>query len=125
MGRCWQRFAALSSWDFCGKYVTRDDGVYDQATGELVFEYGELYPAANGGFTGGKLCYFGGDKYLGCKNNEYRWVSLTDLSMSDPLPFPEGKSVIVLNDTYCVYEDSYGWFLWDYNTGTEETIMTK
>ena len=44
--------------------------------------------------------------------------------MSDPLPFPEGKNVTILNDTYCVYEDSYGWFLWNYNDGTEETIVT-
>lgn len=89
---------------FWGKYLSWKDGVYDRVTGEQVFEYGELYPAVN---NKSGLCYFGGDKYLGCKNNEYRWVSLTDLSMSDPLPFPEGKDVVVLNDTYCAYEDSY------------------
>lgn len=106
---------------FCGKYVTRNDGIYDRLTGEQVFEYGELYPAVSR-WLDDSLCYFGGDKYLGVKNKEYRWVNLKDLSMSDPLPFPEGKSVTVLNDTYCVYEDSYGWFLWNYNTGEEETI---
>ena len=107
---------------FCGKYVTRNDGIYDRLTGEQVFEYGELYPAVSR-WLDDSLCYFGGDKYLGVKNKEYRWVNLKDLSMSDPLPFPEGKSVTVLNDTYCVYEDQYGWFLWNYNTGEEETIV--
>lgn len=24
--------------------------------------------------------------------------------------------------TYCVYYDIHGWFLWNYNTGEEETI---
>ncbi|MCM1388362.1 MAG: hypothetical protein NC231_13620 [Bacillus sp. (in: Bacteria)] len=67
--------------------------------------------------------YFGGDKYLGCKNGEYRWINLTALSMSEPLPFPEGKYVTILDDTYCIYEDEYGLFLWNYNDGTEETIL--
>ena len=69
------------------------------------------------------MCYFGGDKYLGKKGDEYRWVNLTDLTMSDPLPFPEGKNITILNDTYCIYKDNYGWFLWNYNTGEEETIV--
>lgn len=107
---------------FCGKYVTRNDGVYDRLTGEQVFEYGDLYPAVSE-WGHDNLCYFGGDKYLGVKDKEYRWVNLKDLSMSDPLPFPEGKMVTILDDTYCVYEDSYGWFLWNYNDGTEETIV--
>ena len=85
-------------------------------------EYGELYPAVSE-WMHDNLCYFGGDKYLGVKNKEYRWVNLKDLTMSDPLPFPEGKKVTVLNDTYCVYEDQYGWFLWNYSTGEEETIV--
>lgn len=106
---------------FCGKYLSGVDGIYDRITGEQVFEYGELYPAASDD-SRGNLCYFGGDKYLGFKDREYRWVNLKDLSMSDPLPFPEGKYVTILNDTYCVYEDQYGWFLWNYNTGEEETI---
>lgn len=106
---------------FLGKYMTSYDGIYDIITGEQVFEYGELYRAAC--YEDNKLCYFGGDKYLGYKDKGYRWVSLTDLSMSDPLPFPEGKNVTILDDTYCVYEDKYGWFLWNYNDGTEETIV--
>lgn len=104
--------------DFCGKYARKSGIIYDRVTGEQVFECGTLYGPAYE-----NLCYFGGDKYLGYKNNEYRWVNLTDLSMSDPLPFPRGKKVTVLNDTYCVYEDKYGWFLWNYNTGEEETIV--
>ncbi len=107
---------------FCGKYVTRRDGIYDYAAGEQVLEYGELYPAVSE-WGHDNLCYFGGDKYLGVKNKEYRWVNLKDLTMSDPLPFPEGKKVTILNDTYCAYEDQYGWFLWNYNTGKEETIV--
>lgn len=110
--------------NFCGKYVTRNDGIYDRLTGEQVFEYGELYPAV-GDWTHPKLCYFGGDKYLGVKNKEYRWVNLKDLTMSDPLPFPDvsESNLTILNDTYCVYEDKYGWFLWNYSTGEEETIV--
>ena len=45
------------------------------------------------------------------------------ITVSDPLPFPEGTTVTILNDTYCVYKDKYGWFLWNYNTGEEETIV--
>lgn len=104
--------------DFCGKYARKSGIIYDRVTGEQVFECGTLHGPAYG-----NLCYFGGDKYLGYKNYEYRWVNLTDLSMSDPLPFPRGKAVTILNDTYCVYEDEYGWFLWNYNTGEEETIV--
>ncbi|MCM1386159.1 MAG: hypothetical protein NC231_02430 [Bacillus sp. (in: Bacteria)] len=109
---------ALNGTSFCGKYWGNDDGIYDIITGEQIFEWGELYAPKYGG-------YYGGDKYLGYnkRNNEYRWVNLTDLSMSDPLPFPEGKSVTILNDTYCIYKDQYGWFLWNYNDGTEETIV--
>lgn len=110
--------------DFCGRYVSRNGVVYDRITGEQVFEYGDLYPAGDN-WSDHYLRYFGGDKYLAKKGSEYRWVSLTDLSMSDPLPFPEGKekSAIILDDTYCVYNDQYGWFLWNYNTGEEETIV--
>ena len=111
------RVSQVDSSLFCGKYIPGKDGIYDSVTGEQVFEYGELYPAVWG------LCYFGGDQYLGKYGSEYRWVNLTDLSMSDPLPFPEGKNVTILDDTYCIYQDDYGWFLWNYNTGTEETIM--
>ncbi len=114
--------------DFCGKYAADGDGIYDRVTGEKVFEYGELY-RPNTDYGG--LSYFGGDQYLGDKNGEFRWVNLTDLSMSDPLPFPENDpkdsnyitDKIILNDTYCVYKDKYGWFLWNYNTGEEETIV--
>lgn len=113
--------ASIGGSIFYGKYFSSSDGIYDRITGELVFEYGELYKAAC--HFNDNQCYFGGDKYLGYNGGEYRWVSLTDLSMSDPLPFPEGKVVTILNDTYCVYEDKYGWFLWNYNDGTEETIM--
>ena len=109
-----------ATYSFYGKYVARKDGIYDFATGEQVFEYGELYPAASNSLN---MCYFGGDKYLGKKGDEYRWVNLTDLTMSDPLPFPEGKNITILNDTYCIYKDNYGWFLWNYNTGEEETIV--
>ena len=45
------------------------------------------------------------------------------ITVSDPLPFPEGTTVTILNDTYCGYKDKYGWFLWNYNTGEEETIV--
>lgn len=109
---------------FCGKYVTRKDGIYDNLTGEQVFEYGELYPAVSE-WGHNSLCYFGGDKYLGFKDKEYRWVNLKDMSMSDPLPFPDDVykgDIVILNDTYCAYKDQYGWFLLDYNTGEEETI---
>ncbi len=110
---------------FCGKYATKNGKVFDRVTEEQVFEYGELYPAACGDWADPQLCYFGGDKYLGCKDGEYRWVNLKDLSMSDPLPFPDvhESQLTVLNDTYCVYNDEYGWFLWNYNDGTEETIV--
>lgn len=51
--------------------------------------------------------------------------NLKDLTMSDPLPFPDvsESNLTILNDTYCVYEDKYGWFLWNYSTGEEETIV--
>lgn len=113
---------------FCGKYLADSNGIYDRVTGALVFEYGDLYRPFD--YDGQQLCYFGGDKYLGFSNDEFRWVNLTDLSMSDPLPFPEDSSsllgnmqMFILNDTYCVYWDQYGVFLWNYNDGTEETIM--
>lgn len=109
---------------FCGKYGYKKSVIYESTTGEQVFNCDEagVYPPLDkyNMFS----CYFGGDKYLGCSNNEIRWVNLTDLSMSDPLPFPEkSDELYVLNDTYCVYKDNYGWFLWNYNTGEEETIM--
>lgn len=111
--------ASINGDPFFGKYFSRNDGIYDIVTGERVFEYGELYCGAT------KLCYFGGDKYLGYNGSEYRWVNLTDLSMSDPLPFPKEDyfAFAILNDTYCVYQDEYGWFLWNYNDGSEETIV--
>ncbi len=111
--------ASINGVSFFGKYISCNDGIYDIVTGERVFEYGELYRGAT------KLCYFGGDKYLGYNGSEYRWVNLTDLSMSEPLPFPEVDyvSLSILNDTYCVYQDGYGLFLWNYNDGTEETIV--
>ena len=105
---------------FLGKYVVKGNGIYNRVTGEEVFKCNDVYLPALGG-----LSYFGGDKYLGKNGNEYRWVNLTDLSMSDPLPFPDVHEsyLTILDDTYCVYEDQYGWFLWNYNTGEEETIM--
>lgn len=104
---------------FYGKYYTDEKGVYNRISGEQVFEYGELYPSAS--LQDNTFCYWGGEKYLGYKDGEYRWVNLMDLSMSDPLPFPEG-TVTIVNDTYCAYSDNYGIFLWNYNTGEEETI---
>lgn len=114
---------------FCGKYGYKKSVIYDSTTGEQVFDCNEagVYPPAD--FHSSCYyysCYFGGDKYLGSNNGEYRWVNLTDLSMSDPLQFPKLTSttpLCVLNDTYCVYKDRYGWFLLNYNTGEEETIM--
>lgn len=120
---------AISGTLFDGKYVSCSDGIYDFITGEQVFEYGELYCAPSYVFGASAipsnyLCYFGGDKYLGTDGSEYRWVSLTDRSMSDPLPFPETyEELHILDDTYCVYLDEYGYFLWNYNDGTEEPIM--
>lgn len=127
----WERYERLSAYfgtfvDFCGKYRAIENVIYDRTTEEPVFECGELYPPAcvvNRAFN---LCYFGGDKYFGKTRSEARWVNLTDLSMSDPLPFPTLESeysLFILNDTYCVYKDKYGWFLWNYNTGEEETIV--
>lgn len=113
---------------FFGKYFSYGDGIYDRVTGERVFEYGELYrsPLSYDGLDVSQ-CYFGGDKYLGFNGDEFRWVSLTDMSMSDPLPFPEyfgsGGVDTILDDTYCIYSDEYGVFLRNYNDGTEETIM--
>lgn len=115
-------YASINGESFYGKYVSCNDGIYDRITGERVFEYGDLYAPYPFG------SYFGGDKYLGYRYNgyngdEYRWVNLTDLSMSDPLPFPEEVYAHCFNDTYCVYHDEYGYFLWNYNDGTEETIV--
>lgn len=117
---------------FFGKYRMYEDSIIDRVTGEEVFnckEAGVYPPASANEYRDHFLCYFGGDKYLGFDYNkkEYRWVNLKDLTMSDPLPFPESVAnssdhVTILNDTYCVYYDSYGWFLWNYNTGEEETI---
>ena len=105
---------------FYGKYYTDEKGVYNRISGEQVFEYGELYPSAS--LQDNTFCYWGGEKYLGYKDGEYRWVNLTDLSMSDPLLFPEG-TVTIVNDTYCAYYDNYGIFLRNYIDGTEETIV--
>lgn len=108
---------------FLGRYVTDFDGssIYDSVTGEEVFNSNAVgvYPPVEG------LCYFGGDKYLGYNNKEYRWVNLKDLTMSDPLPFPQvdASYITILDDTYCVYRDQYGWFLWNYSTGEEEPIL--
>lgn len=119
--------AYYDEYSFYGKYVIyadNNDGISDIITGEQVFEYGELYAPLYS-----DLKYFGGEKYLGYGKNyiydtfECRWVNLTDLSMSEPLLFPYGKDYTILNDTYCIYCDSYGWFLWNYNDGIEETIM--
>lgn len=124
-----QPYSGSSLYDFCGKYGAREDGIYDRVTGEQIFAYGELYaPVCVADKGDSRNCYFGGDKYLGSNRSEYRWINLTDLSMSDPLPFPKKEAgdyafeMYILNDTYCVYKDKYGWFLWNYNTGEEETI---
>ncbi len=114
---------------FCGKYVIYHDSIYNWLTGEVVFDWEEagVYPpVSTNQYRDHFLCYFGGDQYLGYNGSEFRWVNLKDLSMSDPLTFPNSVSdaITVLNDTYCVYYDEYGWFLWNYNTGAEETIMT-
>lgn len=117
---------------FCGKYVTRDHdtGIYDWLTWEKVFDWEEagVYPPVSATqYRDDYLSYFGGDKYLGFGGDkEYRWVYLKDLTMSEPLQFPAklgSGDLMVLNDTYCVYVDEYGWFLLNYNTGEEETIM--
>lgn len=124
----WENIDAVSvSYDniFFGKYICKRDGIYDRVTGEQVFEYGELYQPDYDVFCIGDY-YFGGDKYLGYKDFDFRWVNLTDLSMSESLPFPPkmgAVSVIILDDTYCIYKDEYGWFLWNYNDGTEEMIV--
>ena len=125
-----QPYSGFSLYNFCGKYGAREDGIYDWVTGEQVFAYGELYaPVCAADKGDSRNCYFGGDKYLGSNRSEYRWINLTDLSMSDPLPFPKKEAgdyafeMYILNDTYCVYKDKYGWFLWNYNTGEEETIV--
>lgn len=108
---------------FYGRYYTDAKGVYNRLTGEQVFEYGDLYPSA--AMKLNSFCYWGGDQYLGCKQDEYRWVNLKDGTMSEPLKFPEDYyDFFILNETYCVYRDDYGWFLWNYNDGTEETIVT-
>ena len=120
-----QPYSGFSLYDFCGKYGAREDGIYDRVTGEQIFAYGELYaPVCVADKGDSRNCYFGGDKYLGSNRSEIRWVNLTDLSMSAPLPFPEKyEDLYILNDTYCAYKDDYGWFLWNYNTGEEETIV--
>lgn len=126
-------FNKSSTEYFCGKYRVADGySIIDWVTGEEVFnciEAGVYSPVSATQYRDHLLCYFGGDKYLGFNydKKEYRWVNLKDLTMSDPLPFPESVAnssdhVTILNDTYCVYYDSYGWFLWNYNTGEEETI---
>lgn len=115
---------------FCGKYIVKGDSIIDWVTGEEVFnckEAGVYPPASADEYRDNYLCYFGGDQYLGYSNKEYRWVNLKDLTMSDPLPFPNkynsASEMVILDDTYCAYYDIYGWFLWNYNTGEEETIV--
>lgn len=109
----------------CGKYFSDQQRVYNILTGEEVFTYGVLYKSTMAD-SYQTLSYFGGDTYIGVTTgsgrNEYRWVNLKDNNMSDPLTFPEANTTIV-DDTYCVYRDEYGVFLWNYNTGEEETIM--
>ena len=110
----------------------RGNGIYNWLTGEEVFNWTKagVYPPVNATqYRDEYPSYFGGDKYLGYGGNgEYRWVYLADLTMSEPLQFPEklksfSDHLTVLNDTYCVYYDQYGWFLLNYNTGEEETIL--
>ena len=121
LGECNEVFSMNKYLPFYGRYYTDSQGVYNRLTGEQVFEYGDLYPSA--AMRLNSFCYWGGDQYLGCKQDEYRWVNLKDGTMSEPLKFPEDNYVcFILNETYCVYRDDYGWFLWNYNTGEEETI---
>lgn len=110
---------------FCGRYDYSYDqgksyyGIFDSITGECIFKLDGLPEPVNG-----IMCYFGGDEYLGRNNDGYCWVNLKTGAVSDPLPFPEGvNNGIIVSDTYYVYEDEYGWFLWNYNTGKEETIL--
>ena len=121
-----------SFYPLFGKYIAEvtKHGILNRVTGEQVFNWDDagVYPAASTNrYLNGCYCYFGDDRYLGYseRNKEYRWINLTDLSMSEPLPFPNvsSDSITILNDTYCVYRDRYGLFLWNYNTGEEETIM--
>ena len=116
--------ATAFSQNFLGRYYySRDDRCfYDITTGETVFELGELYAPVEGDI-GGKI-YFGGDSYIGYKDKEYRIVNLANDTMSEPLPLPENYlHLYFLNDTYCVYDDQYGIFLWNYLTGEETTIV--
>ena len=99
---------------FLGRYYYSDYDryFYDMTTGETVFELGELYAPV------GIKSYFGGDSYIGYKGNytdrEYRMVNLANGTMSDPLTLPEKYNrLYFLNDTYCVYGDQYGIFLWN------------
>lgn len=70
------------------------------------------------------LSYFGGDRYLGVYDYNYRWFSLVDGTMSEPLPLPEEYTgLMILSDEYCMYGDEYGYFLWNYNTGEEEPVV--
>lgn len=114
----------ISVRSFLGRYTENYEGssIYDCITGEEVFNssLAGVHPPVEG------LCYFGGDKYLGYDRKDYRWVNLKDLTMSDPLPFPQvysSSNITILDDTYCVYYDDYGWFLWNYSTGEEEPIL--
>ena len=110
----------------CGEYFTDQQKVYNVLTGEEIFTYGVLYKSTviDNYMT---FSYFGGDEYIGVSNtnngNEYRWVNLKDNTMSEPLTFPENTNTTIIDDTYCVYRDQYGVFLWNYITGEEDTIM--
>ena len=104
-----------------GKYYycleNYENTVFDLSTGEAVFELGELYKP---------VAYFGGDRYIGYGGSprEYRWVDLSTRTMSDPLKLPDKLfSLYFLNETYCIYTDEYGVFLWNYETGEETTIF--
>lgn len=107
---------------YCGLEYPFVGSVYDLSTGEAVFEFGDLYAPAVGTGT----IYFGGDRYIGYSNStrEYRWVDLSTCTMSDPLKLPDYPSnLCFLNETYCIYTDQYGVFLWNYETGEETTIF--
>lgn len=113
-------------WQLCGRYFTDGQKIFDRITNEEVFTYGVLYKSTVGDDYK-TLSYFGGDEYIGVSRsggvNEYRWVNLKDSSMSEPFQIPENTNTTIVDDTYCVYRDSYGVFLWNYITGEEETIV--
>lgn len=103
-----------------GKYYLdqSEDGyeVFDITTGESVFESeGDIYP----------VYYFGGDSCITAnkKTGERQLLNLKDGTLSEPLKFPEDTlSSEILNETYLIYQDKFGYFLWNMHTGEEETI---